>query len=258
MDRKIIWQVDSLVSDESLEQLIWLKESGKVNCDISVVEKIPDKLPENVFIYGTIDFLKYGISRVPVYFNNEFRMSKMVDNHRDYCLNFGAVWSVKSALRYWTGHNSLFIKPDLCINTFEAKVYERDEFEAKMIMLKSATKINNVTQIFSSFPKNILREWRCLVINNKIVAGSRYLTDGNLDVVPNEIPDVDHLAALWKPDNVCMMDVALTENNEYKIIEYNSVHASDWYGMDMTCMEKILDQYYNDIDKFKESSCLKS
>lgn len=84
---------------------------------------------------------------------------------------------------------------------------------------------------------NIDTEWRFFIVDNKVVSGSQYKKNGRLSVSPDVPATTMRMAEImaegWLPAPVVVMDVALTEEGEYKVIEFNCFNASGFYANDV-------------------------
>jgi hypothetical protein len=86
-------------------------------------------------------------------------------------------------------------------------------------------------------PRRPYREWRCVIVGGEVVAAGCYMEEGN--VRPSEIsapPSVWRWAAevaeVWLPDETCVMDLAEDASGKLRVLEFNCIHASGFYGLD--------------------------
>lgn len=97
-------------------------------------------------------------------------------------------------------------------------------------------------ELLLSPPVRIEAEWRFFVVDSKVITGSMYRRDGlkrrMLPVEPEVWEAADRAVQKWMPGRTIVVDLALTETNEYKIVEFNSINCSGWYNSDVS---KIVD-----------------
>jgi hypothetical protein len=79
-------------------------------------------------------------------------------------------------------------------------------------------------------------EWRFFVVNGFLVTASQYMKNGVVSPDKN-IPDDVWEAAFWYsqywiPDTAFAMDMCLTHDNIFKIVEYNCINCSGLYNCD--------------------------
>ena len=94
-----------------------------------------------------------------------------------------------------------------------------------------------------SFPIDIENEWRMVVADRKVITGSQYRKDREIEIsgdVDKEVVEFAEkvLQIEWQPHPIFIMDVCKTSSGEYKVVEIGSVNAAGLYDCDI---EKILD-----------------
>jgi hypothetical protein len=85
--------------------------------------------------------------------------------------------------------------------------------------------------------KTVMEEYRIVVVDGRAVAGSMYMRDGLIDIVPAAPHEAyglaERAASEWMPDKAFVIDVANTPEG-YKVVEYNAFSTADWYGCELT------------------------
>jgi len=145
-------------------------------------------------------------------------------------------------------HNSMtmFVRPATNDKVFTGQLLYREKaahtLEYMGYNVQADIPDNTLTVIAP--PKQILGEWRSLIIDGKIISISRYACKGGVSNQMNDDnnPDVRALlekiaAHKWQPDEAYIADVARV-GNEYKLLEIGSPNCAGWYQMDV---EKIVD-----------------
>lgn len=136
----------------------------------------------------------------------------------------------------------VFIRPDSGTKVFDGQLVDSPE-EIKRI-LNMAVLVNgadNETMCLISWPTPIIREFRTVVVDSKVVAISQYWMEGKLAIeqpATNVAGDViafveDEILASteWRPDSVFVLDVADTRDG-YELLELGSVNCSSLYACD--------------------------
>lgn len=98
---------------------------------------------------------------------------------------------------------------------------------------------------------DIAAEFRCFVVGQKLVAMSRYdpddrssvqLSDGNYSVARSFAESVLAEWYIGRPDQVFVMDVAILDNGEPKIIETNPFSGADPYVGSLDSIESLVSE----------------
>jgi hypothetical protein len=119
--------------------------------------------------------------------------------------------------------------------------------------------------------KNIKKEWRFVIVNNTVISGSLYRdwtispellyhNSTTRDIILKNSKSIieyctddkafkyaNKIAKMYNPDNAWTLDVTLTENNEYKVIELGCFSCAGMYGNNLTkIVEKISEDAENE------------
>jgi hypothetical protein len=102
------------------------------------------------------------------------------------------------------------------------------------------------TQCVVSPPKKILAEWRWFIADGKIISGSTYKMNGQRlvqrETDQDVIDEAQAFADKWLPDEVCVMDIALTDDGP-KVIEFNCFNSSGFYYHDIGAVVEAVTSY---------------
>lgn len=90
---------------------------------------------------------------------------------------------------------------------------------------------------------NIQAEYRCFVVDKKIVAQSQYMSRGHINHKP-EVPDfvlrrAEQYTELYQPARAFVMDVAIV-GEQIKIVEYNCINCSGLYRANVKALATAL------------------
>lgn len=126
----------------------------------------------------------------------------------------------------------VFVRPGGVQKTFTGRCASREGFAQVLGAARYAG-----GSVLVAPPREIDREWRLVVRGGEVVAASRYLREGQLDVeagCPAEVLAFARGALAqtdWRPDPIFMLDVCAAEGQLY-VLELNSFSCSGWYRCD--------------------------
>jgi hypothetical protein len=141
---------------------------------------------------------------------------------------------------------AVFIKPGTDQKFFAAGVIENMTLKDYLgaIQIRSDLMERKFDVVIAPV-KRTLFEWRFYIINDRIATASQYFCNGS--VKHNSfVPQYAYEAAekykdVYKPHaKNYVMDIALTENKELKIVEYNCINCSGLYHCDL---DKYIDAF---------------
>ena len=150
------------------------------------------------------------------------------------------------------GPSSLFFaRPCEDLKSFTGGVFMRnswDEFVSHSLTNGHTTTLNENTPIQVASLKDIKREIRCWIINNKVVTASQYRINERTIyqecTEPYIIEWVEKMSNLYSPADMYVMDVALIED-DIKIIEINCINAAGFYDSNL---QKLILEIINYLD----------
>lgn len=232
---------------EATKQMVeWCKSN---NIPYQLIDYIPfsNRLPEINFIHPIF----YGNTRVTelaleqgyslYYCKWDFSIGHLVENLRGYCINKDFIkTTVKRFKKDWHGEIPRFVRPDLGLKAFPGQVfYTESDMSYAFDSACAQNLLNNNSIIYHCSPKHIEKEWRCVVVNQKVISISKYNENYKLVVeeeIDSEVWDnAREFAKLPEFENfstVFVMDIGYCSSipELYGIIELNSFHAAGWYA----------------------------
>lgn len=129
--------------------------------------------------------------------------------------------------------DEVFARPTGCNKTFTGRCVYRDDFASAL----GPSRYDPATLIVIAAPREIGREWRLVVAEDKVVAASQYAVGGSKCVEPG-CPEVVRAFAVamlaevrWRPDPLFMMDVCESEGRLW-LVELNGFSTSWLYQCD--------------------------
>jgi hypothetical protein len=183
--------------------------------------------------------------------NHEYIMIPMIEilRRREYVFNnFGK-------------RGCIFIRPDSGAKPITGQVIEYDTLDKEFDLFKAyaGNDLDQIVAVVSS-PKNIELEWRFLVVNKKVVAGSQYKKNNRLEISSFFDVEAFELADKiakegWQPDRIYTLDICKS-NGEYFLLEANSFSCSGLYLCDAKKIVEAVseaavtewEEYYEVID----------
>ena len=147
-------------------------------------------------------------------------------------------FSQRRAFWEWTyGGGGVFVRPDSGFKTFTGQTISYDNWEEGIKLVDQTSSVMDETMIVVAPMQEILGEFRFVIADRKVVAGSEYRWDDKLDIRRDWPPECEELAQKvadldWQVDCVYVCDVALTPHGP-KIVEVNSFSCAGLYACDL-------------------------
>ncbi|REJ66320.1 MAG: DUF4343 domain-containing protein [Planctomycetota bacterium] len=156
--------------------------------------------------------------------------------NRDYImLPFGELDRCRDFLFAALGRDDrIFIRPDSPLKLFTGQLATRSTFDQDLEFM-GFYDFPRESLVVVSTPKDIVAEWRFVIAQHQIVAGSQYKLNGELDYRA-EFDDHAHelarsIAALeYEPDPVWVMDIGKTSDGSYHLLEIGGFSFADLYA----------------------------
>jgi len=145
-----------------------------------------------------------------------------------------------NALPYSSSAN-YFIRPNGGGKLFTGQVIDMRDSKSDLAYLSSEYgRCKPDDLIYVSNALNMHFEYRLIVVDGKIIAGSKYKQFGELEAtmdswVPQDVLDEAQSIldkTKWRPERAFIMDVHQSVGLKVKVIELNAVSCSGWYAAD--------------------------
>lgn len=184
-----------------------------------------------------------------------FRGADML-NERFHLLSLGE-------LRAAVPHDAFFVRPAVEQKAFAGQVVRGGDLSGLYVGSRGDRREHSDSLMVCVSPlQDIRAEYRFLVHNHQVMLGSRYKLDDELSTcsdIPVDVFEVaQQLAQGWQPARLSVMDVAILPGNVPKIVEFNSVHSSGLYAMDLkrvaTVIEVAVHEHFGS-DRFVPRVC---
>lgn len=185
------------------------------------------------------------------YIENNFDQNYYVNNIDLPFLNQHALFlTIRSKSDLYISYDKeMFVKPTSDLKYFNAGIIEERK-TLQVILQEQGLNFEDLegkTVLFAN-KQNILGEYRCIFIGNELIGISKYLENGNLDIlgsIPNEIIKKSiGFAKKYHPAEIYTMDVCETSNGEIKIVEYNCWNTSGLYNINKSELFSTINNYY--------------
>lgn len=251
--------------DADHQMVAALKESGTsytLHAKTTLASKIqagpnPGGTP---FIYrGSINFCRaVECSKVPIkpttdwesfgFLNWMTRYGEFALNNNYFALPYGDLKRRWRDIEYYFGHPpELFIRPNSGVKTFPGHVFKLEDYQR----LANPLDIHRDTIVILANTDTILREYRVLIVNKKVVSGSQYMKGGDLSIeshatVPPTVWYYAESVAEAIDGNdlpICVIDIAETYTG-LSLLEINRFESSELYGMDYSRVVSAVNDFY--------------
>lgn len=201
------------------------------------------KMP--TIVHGTVEFCKVfercvGRQYTPgLYFNKNVKHFSRFAAHLGHVLlnREFSILPFRHACREC--FMSYFIKPESGLKEFTGQVVNFSSMSEQDVIkqLCPHSSIDPETLVVISQPKQIKAEFRYVIVDKKVVAGSEYRWENVLDVRSDTHPVctalAEHVAqAEWQADRVYVCDIALLPDDTARVIELNAFSSSGLYACD--------------------------
>jgi hypothetical protein len=137
----------------------------------------------------------------------------------------------------WQIHDGLFIRPNSGLKTFAGQRIKRYDPEETIATLDEHSAVMDETLILYNPLVDIQGEFRFVIADGQVIAGSEYRWDGKLDIRRDWPPICEALAQQvashpWQVDIAYTCDVALVAGKAW-LVELNGFSCAGLYACDL-------------------------
>ncbi len=158
----------------------------------------------------------------------------------------------EKALQQIGVEDKFFVRPDGPLKPFSGRVLKTGNISLKDLdhgFYYDDTSI----QIIISPVKTIIEEWRYIIVDMNVVAGSSYIAETRTEI-PADIKGTQWQYAqevsknLVPPEDVYVMDICRVDN-DFKLLELNPFSGADLYGCDRDAIVKSITELLQGVRK---------
>lgn len=223
-------------------------------CDLTTLNSSLNDYNVPINIYGNIGFVNHAASyryqHLNIWLNrNNLKCTEYLSHYKQMCYNYDGYFITFGMLKYKLRNLNypLFIRPNSPFKTFTGALVDKNNIEEFIDELITINKLTESELIYIAEPNQPLYEWRFFIVKNKIVSGSLYMVNGELNINADVRHDAYRCAEAaakhdWQPDVCYVVDVGYDSiDKECKILELNSVCTSGLYACDAVEIIKAID-----------------
>jgi hypothetical protein len=162
------------------------------------------------------------------------RFEKHLLNRRYVVLSYVEAISARDRLFDEFGHDDrVFVRPSASNKQFVGRVTDLESFADAL----APARFDPACHVVVAEPQTIGREWRLVVVEGRVIAGSRYAVNGERSVAAGLPTSVIVFAKRvlaevdWTPDPAFMLDVCEAAG-ELRVVELNGFSTSWLYAAD--------------------------
>jgi hypothetical protein len=154
--------------------------------------------------------------------------------------------------RQFGGHGCIFVRPDSGFKTFTGEVFEVETIQADFHGLQDFSYLPGSTLVLVSSPKNIKREYRMFVVDDRVVAGSAYRRNRKLAMdpkVPEEVYAFTRTVlaeTTYRPDPAWVIDICEDDGGKLWVLEIGSISCCGIYSANAKSIVKALTELLRD------------
>jgi len=131
----------------------------------------------------------------------------------------------------------IFVRPSSGFKTFTGKVIEQNIFEKEYESLGLYDVAPHATVVVST-PKNVKQEWRLIIVDMRVIAGSLYNDrTTNLDYkgYPEDVAEYakNVLKTEYQPDRAWTLDICRTSDGELHLLEIGGFSCAGMYSAEI-------------------------
>lgn len=213
---------------------------------------------KNVFVFGSLKmaYIAKLYNWTPGSFMNDnmdFRVYSQF--YKDELLNYDSK-VIKFGDEFEFPDYLFFARPCEDTKTFNGGVFTMESWKEMVAqVLKSGVTtgfektINENTSVQISSRKDIYREIRCWIVNNKVVTASQYKIGTRVVyqecTEPDIIEYVEKMSNIYSPAPAYVMDIALTDSGK-KIIEIGCINCAGFYEANLQKLIEVLENSFNE------------
>lgn len=140
----------------------------------------------------------------------------------------------------------IFVRPDTPLKSFTGQIISEEEF-SKDYEFIGFNDVPVEALVVVSSPQDITAEWRFIIADRKVIAGSQYKLEGEL-IISSSIDSgavrfaEKVLEQCYEPDPVWILDIGKTGDGTYHIVEVGGFSFAGLYACDKDAVVRGVSQ----------------
>lgn len=200
-----------------------------VHADIDLVERVRSERLWTPGVFATVEHFHcshYYAHFGPHLLNRDYVMLPFAELRRRADFLFDTIGR----------DGKLFVRPDSPLKLFTGLVVSRESF-GRDLEFMAFYDFPIESLVVASSPKEIEAEWRFVVANQVVVAGSQYKDGDQMTATPcrdeGARAHAEEIVSIgYAPDPVWILDICRTQDGGYHLLEIGGFSFSNLYGCD--------------------------
>lgn len=192
---------------------------GTLNSLLDIVDRVK-VLPKPFSWHSSVDCSDYYPKYQELLLQTNYKFLKLGEVPDD------------TEIKQFAVNDKIFIRPNDNKKTFAGQLVNVDCLYGWMGYTKDILGNDKDLEVIASKPVKLFGEWRFIILNKKVVTGSKYRSENSLDVEEGYDEKAAEFAEIaankWSPAPLFIIDVGLT-NEGYKIVEIGPFSYAGFY-----------------------------
>ena len=160
-------------------------------------------------------------------------------------LPFGELSRCQTQLFDQFGHQGrIFVRPDSPLKLFSGQLVTEKMFDRDLEYM-AFYEFPRESLVVVSSPQEIVKEWRFVVVDKTVIAGSLYKSNGITDIDPEATGPARELAERiagmdYAPDPAWVVDICETASGDFRLLEVGAFSFCDLYDCDKVAVVKAV------------------
>ncbi len=212
---------------------------------------------KDVFVYGSVKLARLAKARTdwnPGSFyggNHTFKIH--AEFYKHHLLNYETTVFEFAENIVWQADETKFIKPYIDAKVFTGKVFTQvkwENFVRESLLNPRTPMLHAQTLVQASKPKRILKEARLWIVGETFIDGVYYYFNDSAPfeskVSEDGIAFANEMLKIFNVADAFVMDIGLTDDYEWKIIEINCINSAGFYHLNPRALFRALEMFFKE------------